>query len=52
VADLIAEGMTNAQIAEQLGISPVTVAHHVSSVLDKLGVSSRTQVAVLRARES
>jgi DNA-binding CsgD family transcriptional regulator len=50
VADLIAEGLTNAQIAERLGISAVTVAHHVSSVLDKLGVASRTQVAVLRAR--
>jgi DNA-binding CsgD family transcriptional regulator len=50
VADLITEGLTNAQIAERLGISAVTVAHHVSSVLDKLGVASRTQVAVLRAR--
>jgi DNA-binding NarL/FixJ family response regulator len=52
VADLIAEGLTNAQIGERLGISTVTVAHHVSSVLDKLGVASRTQVAVLRARRS
>jgi DNA-binding CsgD family transcriptional regulator len=52
VADLIAEGLTNAQIGERLGISAVTVAHHVSSVLDKLGVASRTQVAVLRARRS
>jgi len=50
VAALIAEGLTNAQIAERLHISPVTVAHHVSSVLDKLGVSSRTQVAVLLTR--
>jgi DNA-binding NarL/FixJ family response regulator len=47
---MVGEGLTNAQIARRLGISPVTVAHHVSSVLDKLGVSSRTQVAVLRAR--
>jgi DNA-binding CsgD family transcriptional regulator len=50
VAELIAEGLTNAQIAERLSISPVTVAHHVSSVLDKLGVASRTQVAVMVAR--
>ena len=46
VAALIAEGLTNAQIAEELHISPVTVAHHVSSILFKLDVSSRTQVAV------
>lgn len=50
VAELVAQGLTNAAIAERLGISPVTVAHHVSSVLDKLGVDSRTQVAVLLAR--
>lgn len=50
VADLIVEGLTNAQIAERLGISAVTVAHHVSNVLDKLDVGSRTQVAVMRAK--
>jgi DNA-binding CsgD family transcriptional regulator len=46
VASLIAAGLTNAQIAEELHISPVTVAHHVSSILGKLDLSSRTQVAV------
>jgi predicted ATPase/DNA-binding CsgD family transcriptional regulator len=42
---LIAQGCTNAQIAERLFISPKTVSIHVSRVLAKLGVSSRTQAA-------
>ena len=45
VLELLCEGRTNAGIATKLVISPKTVDHHVSSVLAKLGVSKRTEVA-------
>jgi DNA-binding CsgD family transcriptional regulator len=45
VALLIADGLTNAELARRLYISPKTAAVHVSNILHKLGVSSRTQVA-------
>jgi DNA-binding CsgD family transcriptional regulator len=45
VLELLGEGRTNAGIAAKLVISPKTVDHHVSSVLAKLGVSSRAAAA-------
>ena len=42
---LLADGLTNAEIAARLYITPKTVAHHVSAVLGKLGVRSRRQAA-------
>lgn len=45
VAILIARGLSNRAIAEQLFVSEPTVATHVSHVLSKLGFGSRTQVA-------
>ncbi len=46
VLGLMAEGLSNQQIADQLGIGEKTVKTHVSNVLAKLGVSDRTQAAV------
>ena len=45
VLELVAKGMTNADIAEQLFVSPKTVDHHVSALLMKLEVSSRKEAA-------
>ena len=47
VLDLVAEGLTNAEIAARLFISEKTVGHHVSSILRKLGVGSRYEAAKL-----
>jgi DNA-binding CsgD family transcriptional regulator len=47
VLDLIASGLTNAEIAERLFISTKTAGNHVSNVLMKLGVRSRTEAAAL-----
>ena len=44
VAGLVASGLTNRQVAEQLGISRDGVKYHVSEILSRLGVSSRASV--------
>ncbi|HEX2767082.1 MAG TPA: AAA family ATPase [Candidatus Limnocylindria bacterium] len=49
VARLIAEGMTNAEIAAALTVSPKTVSAHVEHILAKLGVARRTEVAAWAA---
>jgi DNA-binding NarL/FixJ family response regulator len=46
VLQLIAEGKTNPQISTDLNIAESTVRFHVSNILDKLGVSDRTQAIV------
>lgn len=43
VLALLAEGLTNAEIAERLVVSPRTVDHHVSAILAKLGVATRRE---------
>lgn len=43
----VVEGLTNRQIAERLSISRSTVKFHVSSILAKLGVASRTEAVAL-----
>ncbi|MEV6305535.1 AAA family ATPase [Actinoplanes sp. NPDC051861] len=47
VAVLISDGLTNTELARRLFISPKTAAVHVSNILRKLGVSSRTEVGDL-----
>jgi DNA-binding CsgD family transcriptional regulator/tetratricopeptide (TPR) repeat protein len=46
VLALVAEGLTNGQIAERLFISAKTASVHVSAILRKLGVSTRTEAAL------
>ena len=47
---LIAEGLTNRQIAERMFLAEKTVKNYVSSLLAKLGLERRTQAAVLASR--
>lgn len=46
VAVLVAEGLTNGQVAARLGLSPRTVASHLDHIRDKLGLRSRTKIAL------
>ena len=50
VATLLADGLTNAQIAERLFIARKTAAVHVSNILAKLGMRSRTEIAAWAIR--
>jgi len=50
VLSLVEQGLSNAEIAVRLTLSPKTVDHHVSALLDKLGVASRGQAAALAHR--
>jgi DNA-binding CsgD family transcriptional regulator len=51
VVALLAEGLSNSQLAERLYISPRTAAVHVSNILAKLDKSSRAEVAAWAVRE-
>jgi DNA-binding CsgD family transcriptional regulator len=45
VARKIAEGLTNAELAKELGISPKTASAHVEHILAKLDVNRRAEIA-------
>lgn len=50
VIELVAEGLSNKEIAAALGISPHTAKFHVSTIMGKLDAQSRTEAAVRAAR--
>jgi DNA-binding CsgD family transcriptional regulator len=50
VAELVARGLSNREIAVQLFITEKTVAHHVGAILFKLGFNSRAEIAAYVAR--
>ena len=50
VADLMADGRTNAEIADTLNLSVFTVKNHVSSILMKLHAQSRTEATAILLR--
>ena len=50
VLRMLAEGLVNKDIAARLGISEHTVKFHISSILDKLGASTRTEAVTLAIR--
>ncbi|MFT3697268.1 MAG: LuxR C-terminal-related transcriptional regulator [Kofleriaceae bacterium] len=52
VMHLASDGLTNREIAEQLDISPNTVKKHLKTIFAKLDVSTRTELANVRARFS
>jgi DNA-binding CsgD family transcriptional regulator len=50
VLELVADGLTNLEVADRLFISAKTVDHHVSAVLGKLGVTNRRAAGLEAAR--
>jgi DNA-binding NarL/FixJ family response regulator len=51
VLHLVADGATDKEIAQRLAISPFTASKHVSSILSKLNVASRTEASVKALQE-
>ncbi|HEY7666906.1 MAG TPA: helix-turn-helix transcriptional regulator [Actinomycetota bacterium] len=51
IVECVSRGMSNSEIAEEMGIAPSTVKSHLASVYTKMGVSNRTQAAVAYSLE-
>ncbi|WP_214323286.1 LuxR C-terminal-related transcriptional regulator [Nonomuraea sediminis] len=49
IAGLLTRGLSNRAIAEELVISPATVARHIANIMEKLGFTARAQIAVWAA---
>ena len=49
---MVARGLTNRQIAQELFLSGRTVENHVSKILRKLGLASRTEIAAWATEQS
>jgi len=52
ILELLADGLTNRQIAEEMFLAEKTVKNYVSNLLSKMGMSRRTEAAVFAARMS
>jgi DNA-binding NarL/FixJ family response regulator len=50
ILEHIGQGLTNRQIAQELGLAEKTVKNYVSSLLAKLGLGSRTQAALFSSK--
>ena len=50
IVELVRQGLSNKEIAERAGISPITVRHHLTNIFDKLGVAGR-QNLILKTLE-
>ncbi|MEV0290689.1 response regulator transcription factor [Kribbella sp. NPDC050820] len=52
ILNLVGVGLSNRQIAENLGIQPCTVKNHVHNILEKLGVEGRSEASAIARRSS
>ena len=51
VLELVAEGLSNQEIGDQLSLAEKTIKHYMTNILGKLQVRSRVEAALLVARE-
>ncbi|MFJ2815015.1 LuxR C-terminal-related transcriptional regulator [Streptomyces sp. NPDC087294] len=52
VASMVAQGLTNQQVARRLGVSPHTVSYHLNKIFSTLNISSRTQLSRVFPRDA
>jgi DNA-binding NarL/FixJ family response regulator len=50
IARLVAQGLSNRDVAERCAVSPKTVERHLTTIFGKLGVASRSQLVVTWSR--